>query len=96
MGWFVDFQEFSQADRSGRVERSELVQWAANGDMVSFCELSGQSKQCFEFTVVCFVENDDSQTGQNCSSQGIKQDRNKSSGGICGQSSKLAEHTSRI
>lgn len=77
MGWFVDFQEFCQADRRSRVERSELVQWAANGDTVSFCELSGQGKQRFEFTVVCFVENNDNQTGQNCSSQGIKQQRQK-------------------
>ena len=48
-------------------------------DMVmQFWEFSGQGKQrCFELFVVCIRDTENSQTGENCSSQGVKEQREK-------------------
>ena len=39
-----------------------------------FGELSGQGGQhCFELLAVCLKDNEDNQTGENCNSQGVKE-----------------------
>ena len=46
-----------------------------------FGELSGQGEQhCFEFFVVCLRDTEDSQTGENCSSQGVKEQKQRQEG----------------
>ena len=58
--------------------------WAAIGEKSDeercgqFCELSGQGGQCcFELFAVCLKDTEDSQTGKNGSSRGIKEQRQR-------------------
>ena len=47
-------------------------------DMVRFRNTENNGEQCcFEHLVVCFRDTEDSQTGENCSSQGLKEQRQK-------------------
>ena len=57
-------------------------QWAAKGEKRDeerygqFSDLSGQGELCcfcFELFVVCLRDTEDSQTGENCNSQGAKE-----------------------
>ena len=61
-----------------------MNQWGANGERQDeerygqFWELSGQGEQCcFELFAVCLTlrDTEDSQTGENCSNQGMKEQR---------------------
>ena len=59
-----------------------MNQWGANGEKQDeercghFWELSGQGEQrCFELSIVCLKDNEDSRTGENSSSQCVKEQR---------------------
>ena len=61
-----------------------MNQWAANGKRQDenrhgqLWELSGQGEQhCFELFVICLRDTEGSQTGENCSSQGVKEQRQR-------------------
>ena len=61
-----------------------MNQWAASGEKPDeerrgqFCELSGQGGQCcFELFAVCLQDTEDSRTGANGSSRGIKEQRQR-------------------
>ena len=61
-----------------------MKQWAANGEKkdderyAQFGELSEQGEQrCSERSVVCIRDTEDCQTGESCSSQGVKEQRQR-------------------
>ena len=60
-----------------------MNQWAASGEKQDerygqFWKFSGQGEQrCFELFVVSLRDTADRQTGENCSSQGMKEQRQK-------------------
>ena len=71
-----------------------MNQWAASGEKQDeerygqFWKLSGQGEQrCFELFAACLINTEDSsRTGENCRSQGAKEQKQEQEFcGICGQ-----------